>query len=322
MALQTRYRDSWLPGVTRRQPTFSGGLRDWLSNSQWDPEPGMTKKRLTIAVHSTDGFVDACVNDAITLAIAAFESASVHETNHMDPKSCAWQFIRYYYSAYYAANSLMRLCGYACTNLSALDTTTINQQALLYGVGGNTDAKKLVAGQYHIQYQRSRTPTVTLRASSARGGVHIQFWSGFQQFLSSLIADITASPALATEKSAAINELNALMAELQRSGSPQGSWLSEMRNGVNYRFEHGMWFPYDVSSQDWQSMHQTFRNGFDGKISILNMSSSLSDPQRAVRSCSFLLRWLHLAMATIEAVSKGKKRSLITNGVIVFASRI
>ena len=322
MSLHARYRDSWLPGVTRRQLTFSGGLREWLSNCQWDPEVGMTKKRLTMAIHSADEFVDACVNDTITLAIAAFESASIKETNHLDVKSCAWQFIRYYYSAYYAANALMRLCGHACTNLSAADTTNINEQASLYGVGGNADATKLIAGQYLVQFLPSKTPKVSLRASTAKGGVHIQFWSGFLQFLSTLVADIRASGAIATEKKGAIDELNALMAELQRSGSQQGSWLSEMRNGVNYRFEHGMWFPYDVSTTDWKSMHLSLRHGLEGRTTILSMSASLSDAQRAVRTCSYLLRWLHVSMQTIQEVSQGKKRSMIADGVIRFASHI
>lgn len=322
MSLQLRYRESWLPGVTRRQMIFSGGLKNWLSSCQWDPETGMTRKRLTVAVHSAERFVDACVNDTITLAVAAFESASVRETKQLDDKSCAWQFIRYYYAAYFAANALMRLCGHACTNLSAADATNINEQASLYGVGGNTDSTKFAAGQYLVQFLPSKTPTVSLRLSTAKGGVHIQFWSGFLQFLTTLIVDINAGSAIAADKKAAIDELNALMAELQRSGSQQGSWLSEMRNGVNYRFEHGMWFPYDVSTTDWKSMQKSMRSGLDGETNILNMSSSLSDVQRAVRTCSFLLRWLQLSMQTIQEVSGGKKRSMITDGVIRYAAHV
>jgi hypothetical protein len=52
-----------------------------------------------------------------------------------DNRSFAWQFIAYYYSVYFAANALMRLYGYACTNINAMDSAEINQSALLYGLG-------------------------------------------------------------------------------------------------------------------------------------------------------------------------------------------
>lgn len=322
MSLPTRSRDSWLPGVVRRQPAFPGGLRDWLRGCDWSPESGMTNRRVSMAVHSIDPFVDSCVNDAIRLANAAFESAAAKEVASLAPHACAWQFIRYYYSAYFAANALMRLCGYACTNLTVIDCTSINEQAMLYGVGGLGDRDKIAPGLYYARFDSSKTPTVTLRASSSKGGVHIQFWVGFLAFLGSLKHDINKSSAPKVDQLAALTELAALTAELQRSGTQQGSWLSEMRNAVNYRFEHGLWFPYDDAQADRTTLLAALKNGAAMKASIINMSASTPETVRATRSCAYLLAWLHDSMKIIENVAKGKKKQLIADGALAFAAKL
>lgn len=58
-----------------------------------------------------------------------------------DNRSFLWQFIAYYYSGYFAVNALVRLCGYACANINAMDCTEISQSALLYGLGGAEEKK-------------------------------------------------------------------------------------------------------------------------------------------------------------------------------------
>jgi len=322
MSLSTRSRDCWLPGVLRRQPGFSGGLRDWLASCQWDPEAGMTKKKVSMAIHSTDAFADACVNDAIRLASVAFESAAAREPRAGNASACAWQFIKYYYAGYFAANALMRLCGHASTNLGAVDCTSINEQAALYSVGGHDDRNKLAPGVFNVQFNGGRTPHVMLWSASGKGGAHVQFWSGFQKFLVSLRQDIRASTAPPAERDAALAELAALTAELQRDGNSNGAWLSEMRNSVNYRFEHGLWYPYENSSADAETLLDAFSRGAARSTPIVGMATALPSPIRAARSCAFLLSWLKDSMEIIEGVSRGRKKTLIARGVLSFAANV
>lgn len=322
MGLPILFRDAWLPGVSRRQLQFEVGLRDWLKECQWDPEAGMTSKKVVLSIHKTDAFVDACVLDSISLAIAAFESASAREMKPQDQRSCAWQFIRYYYSAYFAANALMRISGYGLTNLASSECTAVNEHAYLYGVGGRDDKSKIFPGAFAVRYIASKTPALTLRTSNGKGGVHMQFWVAFLDFLNCLETDIKKGTSPLSDRKQAIAELDALKTELKNSNNQNGAWLSELRNAVNYRFELGLWFPYDNCSVDVETLRVAFIKGAKGETSIVGMNPTLPEILRASRSCSFLLNWLHQSMSTIAATSKGRKHALISNGVLSFAAKL
>jgi hypothetical protein len=320
MSIVIRSRESWLPAVLR--PHFRGhtGIREWISEEHWTPQPGMTKRRLQGTVHSVDTFAEACIRDAVRLAIASFESAAAVEAAAADGRSCAWQFIKYYYSAFFAANALMRLSGQASMNLTAADCAAINSWAFAHAVGGRDEKNRLVAGLYQMQLNASKTPTFDLRLSGGKGGVHIQFWVGFASYLNVLRADVSKSPAPTAEKQAALDDIALLESHLQQGGLTQGSWLSEMRNAVNYRFEHGVWFPYQTPNVDADMLRTSFRVHAlkAGRFS----GGHAADPEvvRAARACGYLVGWLRTSMEMIGAYSKGEKGSLISKGALTFAA--
>jgi hypothetical protein len=114
MYLHLAYQAQWMPGVTRTRPAYAGGLRSWILEESWSIDETLKTKRARLLVHDAGAVVDACVNDFIALANAAFESATSVAVRS-EQRSCAWQVISCYYAAYFAANALMRLAGYACT---------------------------------------------------------------------------------------------------------------------------------------------------------------------------------------------------------------
>lgn len=215
----------------------------------------------------------------------------------------------------------MRLSGQACVNLTATDCTSINGWALAHGTGGTEDKNKLVAGLYQVRLDTATTPTFTLRLSGGKGGVHIQFWTGFIAFLTSLRADVLRSPAPRNERDAAVADLDLLQTELQRGGFMQGSWLSEMRNAVNYRFEHGSWFPYDSQEIDADALSTSFRVHAQQAGRFSTGSAASPELVRAARVCGYLVGWLRNSVEMISSYSKGEKDSL-SQGALAFAKRI
>lgn len=322
MSIVTRSREYWLAGTLRSQFKGDGGIREWLATQDWAPQTGMTKRRIDGIVYTMDSFVDACVRDSVMLAISAFESAAAVEAPNTNVRSCAWQFIKYYYSAYFAANALMRLSGHACVNLTAADCALINSWALVYGVGGGTENRKLSAGVFYLQIDSAKTPTFTLRQAAGKGGVHIQFWIGFLAFLKSLKTSIGQTPATKSEKNSAISDIDLLISELQRGGLTQGSWLSEMRNAVNYRFEHGAWFPYSTQDVDKNLLRSSFRVHALQAGRFSAGPPSAPDLIRAARSCGYLVGWLRNSMELIAGYSKGRKGTLISSGALAFAAQL
>ncbi len=321
MSIVVRSRESWLATTLRPNFRSSLGVREWVQNEHWTPLAGMTRRRMLGTIHSLDEYSEACIRDSIKLSIAAFESAI--ETNQVihEARSCAWHYIKYYYAAYFAANALMRLRGMSCINLTAIDCVSINSWALANGVGGTTDANRLVAGLYIMQLDGAVTPTFALRLGGGKGGVHIQFWISFSAFLASLRDDLASSPAPKVERDAAALDLTLLESELQRGGLSQGSWLSEMRNAVNYRFEYGTWFPYVEPSLDVADLKTSFRVHASNATRFAIAKPGVPELLRAARVCGYLVGWLRNSLEIVSATAKGEKGMLL-KGALNFANKI
>jgi hypothetical protein len=278
----------------------------------------MTNKKLIGEIYVTEHLPDYFASEVIRLSIAAMSSAIHIENNTADKRSSAWQLVRYYYSAYYAANAIMRLSGHACTNLGAMECTSINTLAGLYGVGGNTVKDKLSGGVFHLKINDG--PVSNFRLSIAPGkGVHVQLWLVFLEYLKDLKARIKLSPAPKVDIAKAIREVESLEKEFLREG---GGWLSDVRNAVNYRFEHGAWYPYDPSSVDRTELRNSFKVHAHGGTTFSPSAGTDHELTRAVRLCGFLVGWLTDSLAIMESTARDGKKTLITQGALELSSKI
>lgn len=305
-------RQLWPSGILRSNHCFHGGLKDWLLNGSWSVNAGVTKKKVSLCLHSVDELADAALNDAIRMSCAAFESATSVSVCVAESRSCAWQFISYYYSGYFAANALMRLSGCSAVNLSALECGEINEKALLYGVGGTEDKNKIAVGQFYMYTDLTGTPSLEMAALGSKGGVHIQFWASFLRYLDILRQTITSSTLPKTDRDSAKLELDLLVSSLKFSGVQTGSWLSEVRNGLNYRLDYGAWFPYDNSVTDGRTLKQAFTQGALGNIGLPAINQDISEPERAARVSASLLSWLRASLTTLDASVAGEKKKSIS----------
>ena len=323
MSLALYTRQLWLPGITHKKLDHVYGVREWLGSGQWTLNKKLGKNRAEIALHSIEDYVDAMLCDAIRQAAAAFESARAANFYPGEPRSYAWQFIPYYYAGYFAANALMRLCGYASINFYAGECSEINQQGMLLNLGGISDKDKITPGVYYLSANLSGTPSVSFSQVGGKGGVHIQFWIAFTKFLDELNHSIgNANLLTQADRTAALNELNDLKAGLKHSNTQSGAWLSEVRNAMNYRLEYGEWFPYDGSQTDGVSIKAALCGAIKGIHGIPKSNAKLPDPTRAVRLSGFLLSWLRSSFSTLEATSTGKVKKLISDGVLKIANCI
>lgn len=311
-----------MPGVLRARPRYDGGLRSWILEQAWSIDETLTTKRARLQLHDADAVVDACVNDFIALANAAFESAT-SVTVRNEPRSCAWQVISYYYAAYFAANALMRLGGYACTNFDVDVCSAINETASLYGRGGITAKEKLNPGVYFCTLNSRSVPELVAQSmEGVKGGVHIQFWHGFLKFLEAIEKGITTGPLTASDKKAAKKQLLELREVLTRTNRANGSWLSEVRNAVNYRFEKGVWFPYENSDVGGDSLKVLMRNGVQGAVWLQDVGANVPDCSRLVSASSVLLRWTRESLESLDGQARHSKRARIRDGALAFVASL
>jgi hypothetical protein len=321
MLINRAFQAQWVPGILRPNISTDDGLRAWLLRGAWSHTMALTAKRATLLVHNFPSFADACANDVIALASAAFESATSVRVRSIEPRSCAWQVIAYYYAAYFAANSLMRLGGFVCTNLDVDVCAEINEQALLYGLGGVDDKSKFKPGVYYGAIASSGEFTLQSLAG-VKGGVHIQFWAGFLKFLEVLDREISAGPLISSDRAAARAELKQLKDSLTRGNKGNGSWLSDVRNAVNYRFENGVWYPYSNNSVTGDELLSVVRGRVSGAAGLMSETAKEPDCSRLASVSGFLLRWSQQSLETIESSARYKKKSRIVNGPLSFSTTI
>lgn len=312
-------RELWLPGINRRAIDSEVGIREWISGGQWTFAELLRKNKAKITAHVFDEYAQASLVDAITLSIAASESASAYSrpVAGIDDRSCAWRLISVYYAAYFAANALMRICGYACTNISALECASVNEMAILTGFKGAADNHKLTQGIYFIRPVSIPDGVVSVDMLNGGGGVHIQFWIGFKRFLEDLRISINASDRLKHEKKSAQSELTSLIDGLTYANSANGSWLSEVRNSINYRFEFGSWYPYSKSRANGSEIEAILRDSVrNGRVAIPPPGALVPEVLRATHISAALLFWLSEWLRIVDAGSSGRKKSLLSNGAL------
>lgn len=323
MSLYIGYQQCWLPGIVKAASRSDLDFRGWISTGDWSFDQGLTKKRLGMEVYDKGLLTEASLNEFLTLASAAFESAASLNGNPHEGKSCAWQVIAYYYSSYFAANAIMRLCGFYCANFDSKLCTEINEKAALFGEGGGSDSKKLSPGVFYCQVDFSGTAKVVAKAlSGVKGGVHIQFWNGFSRFLDALETMVNTSPLLTDDKTKCVSDIRVLRAALSFGGNGSGAWLSEVRNAVNYRFDYGLWYPYIGSDLDVHMLRNALRDVLRGNADLPSGLQRLPDPLRLAPVCGYLLRLVEQALKVVGKSSKGKRKVFVDGGLMQFADQL
>lgn len=299
--------------------TSSQGVRQWLVDGQWTFSEKLRKNKARLVPNVFDEYAQASLVDAISLSIAASESAYSFSTPRRggDDRGCAWRLISVYYAAFFSANALMRLCGYACTNINVIECAAVNEMALLTGFRGSSDSQKLTQGIYFVRPLAADGSIISVDILNGPGGLHIQFWVGFKRFLDDLKSSISASGRLRQEKQAAQAEINALIDGLSHGSAANGSWLSEIRNAVNYRFDFGSWFPYEGSGAGMGEISGILEDAVrNDRVALPERATAVPEIVRAAHLSAALLKWLQDSLRVIEATSAGRKRTLVSNGAL------
>ena len=316
MALIAATQRLWLLELRAGSSRYKGGLRDWVMETDFRLDKSPTKRCTELFVHTSGKMIDAINNEVISYSSASFESMRAVAPNKVEPKSSAWLVISNYYASYFAANALMRLFGHFCTNLDARHTSIINETASLYSISLPTaEKKRLSSGVYAGVFKSSSDPSVILRSlESFKGGVHMQFWGGFHQFITEISQQIPNCTLPRDERDRALFELRAIKEGLAYDGYQSGGWLSEVRNSVNYRLEHGVWHPYANCEVDGKEFHKIVQKSFSQPMYPISNSATVPVLLRAAQLNASLVSWLYRSLEVLGDISSHQRRKCIVEG--------
>jgi len=140
----------------------------------------------------------------------------------------------------------MRVLGQAVTRIEPSQARRLSEIGKIYC----GDEFSINAGTYELHIRRNIDTTIDIilkQYPESSGGAHELFWKKFSIAFDELAAEIATDDDPGAM--VAISRLGELKSILT-SGGRRGTWLSAIRNEINYQHAHGVWFPLDVAKKD------------------------------------------------------------------------
>lgn len=229
-------------------------------------------------------FVTSAIGgDASRFASAAFvtliSSVSIEKAIHFP-----WGLIKLYYAAFYAGHSILRLSGQSCSYLDPVHISRLRELA----IAQNLQPKSFPdTGLYHCILNPAQTGFVLKKARGRVGGAHEAFWKIFGEFLETYSHDLLLSHLTPDDAKEVFLKLSALLKILNAHGSCSGSWLSQVRNEVQYR--HGaVWPPPSVKDASRETLSRLAEQWLNDPMKIELEYPPAGRLGEFVAACAFL----------------------------------
>jgi hypothetical protein len=234
-------RHKWVSGINGIQVPAFRSIEDWLIRGAYVWKTATTTKVSLNVSPGRDAMTDAVASEISRLSCASYESLLDASPPTGRSRALGWQLIRHYYSAFFAAHALLRVGGISLNFFSGDIAATLNKLGGQYlGVSPG-----ITRGLYCIRRDVSNPTEVVIERISAGGGTHEDMWSILLEFLKDIEASIISNLGQHPATLAAVDVSSKLRAQLCNQGRNNGAWPSLMRNSINYKQEHGVWYPYE-----------------------------------------------------------------------------
>ena len=90
----------------------------------------------------------------------------------------------------------------------------------------------------------SRSRVLISKNGSGNGGSHEEMWKLFLALVVDLEGQLILTQGQSQDALTAVEVLTELRKQLCRRGRNNGAWLSSIRNDLNYRHEHALWYAH------------------------------------------------------------------------------
>jgi hypothetical protein len=254
----------------------------------------------------------ALAADACRLSCASFQTISLAIDEMVQRDSMAWSLVKLYYSAFYAGNALIRLFGESCSYFDVQHISRINQLAVALN---RVPTFRVDGGLYRCVVNHAGTSFTCTRARSGVGGAHEAFWNIFGNQMRVLAEGVLRGPLSQAEAQAVFAQIDRFQEIVKRKSNH--SWLSVIRNDVQYRQEFRVWFPLQLRIREREVLSRR-ASRWSGDPMAINFDGTGGALGEFVTCCCFVVS-LCLAMLTrISERSSVGKQSFVRLGPIAF----
>jgi len=259
----------------------------------------------------------ALAADCSRFSVAALQSMLRIGDDLLERDNAGWSIVKLYYSAFYAAHGIVRLLGESC---SYFDRSHINQLIRVGEAIGRKPTFGMERGVYHCILSDDATQLNCKKAGGGGGGAHEVFWGIFGNKIQLLGEGVLTGSLIARDAQAVFSQLCLLSDAIRRGAN--NSWLSVIRNELQYRHQHKVWFPEQISLTDRRALSR-IAAGWSGDPMQVDLDRRrVGDLGQFVSCCTFLVALLHTMLRRLQERSSAGEQSFVRRGPIAFLNDI
>lgn len=326
-------RQLYIPRLNNVAKIANVGLRMWLSKEDsFIPSYLGKDDTFELQFYDFSVFLSCVACDISRLSTASIESLFSIKESEVNRKSLAWELIKYYYSAFYAAHSTLKICNLGLIQLDSVIINNIIRRASTLGI----PLSKISRGIYCFKTDAKNEKVFFFRLSKyddSHRGVWKRYIDLFDILtgvsvetqnlgVNSIIKNTKAqsSQSIYSQMNLAdaekiVSVLDSLKCVLNKRGD--ANWLSSVRNDVNYNHHFGVWFPYkqyEESNMILPKMKGYFMLSPLDKKFNLDSSSTLLE---FVNSCQ-LVNSINYSILSDLIKRHPANKSFVLNGPVSF----
>lgn len=275
------------------------------------------KKGVTLDFRDSTAVTSVLASDCGRFSCAAFQSVATIAQDMEDRDAFAWGLVRLYYAAFYAGHALIRTMGEGCSFFYKVHTDRI---AIVADATGIEPPFRIDSGLYHCVLESGASAATFIRAASVSGGTHEAFWLVFGNKMKVISEAVLKGPLPRADAQSVFAQIDQMLQILGRKGSY--SWLSGVRNDLQYRLLHQAWYPERLRPQ--------FRSGLARAVGQWTRDPMLIDMANQrwglhgdfALTCTFIVALCREIFVQIGNRSSEGRRSFARTGPIAFLNEI
>lgn len=308
------------------QPFFASGLTNVEGRPEIIPLPDLIGRQNKIGFDlDFDNVASAIITDfrdpAPVLNSVAYDSSRFASSAFQSMRSLsdfvgtseevAWGLIRAYYASFYAGHSLLRLFGESC---SYFDRSHMAFLTKLGAAAGKTPSFTLSVGSYRCVLNASSSSVTSTVLQVSSGGAHEVFWKAFASRLKVIAEEVILGPLAQVEAQAVYAKLDAFLRSISSRGAPFASWLSTIRNDIQYRQGCGVWLPIEFKRHQREVLSRLAGQWKRDPMDIDVGTTACGAVGEFLTSCAFVVALCREMLDRLKSRSPKAARSFATIG--------
>jgi len=294
-------RPLWAPKSLSYDEDCRQTVKLWLSDGNY--YVNNAPPDLSLFCQITEEIKKSMSLDAFRFAAHTAQTVFELEQTSAYPKLTSWRVIQTYYAAYFAAHAILRFFGRSFSHLENghvqfLKTRCASEAGYL---------PNLPSTYYLIEFSPEEQNLTFNKCSES----HKDLWRSFNELLREISTNSLTLRASDSRRQALSQVFSNLSDALCQRGQYQlGNWLSVVRNEVNYKSLHGVWFPFSKVTPEFSELMAKIKAWRKGASDLGNPNHSKNDLERFfVTAFSVIDFGLSLAQDYQEIVEKTGRRS-------------